>query len=387
MTGRPGPLVPADEHLHHQVVDTFGRVGTTDRSWTEKVAAMAGARDGSAQLYFGFGKYQNRGVMDAFGALSVGAEQWTVRASREIATDHRTRVGPLVYDIVSTDPPVIRIALEQNDESPLTFEWIARSDVPPFLEEGDTHVSRDGLRIDADVVRFHQAGSASGWYEVDGARTEFDETAWVATRDRSWGIRYGVGAPLTDVIPAERPPGLSTYVLWSPQACRDGDGTPYGIFLYIERHAVGGFVGGRVTARIEHPDGRLEVFPDVDPRLRFDARTRRLLGGELDLLAADGSRRILTMTPLGETGACLGAGLYGGLDGHFHGGWRGPMHVEAEHVADCRADDVLYRYGQLRAALVRVDDPAVAGVGHGDVQTIISGAHPELGLEGDGPPY
>ena len=70
-----GPLIPADENLTHQVVDTFASVGTSDPSWTEKVCAMAMANDGSLQIGFGLGKYTNRNVMDAYAAVSRGVEQ------------------------------------------------------------------------------------------------------------------------------------------------------------------------------------------------------------------------------------------------------------------------------------------------------------------------
>ena len=36
-----GPLVPADETFNHQITDTFATVSQSDRSWTEKVCAMA----------------------------------------------------------------------------------------------------------------------------------------------------------------------------------------------------------------------------------------------------------------------------------------------------------------------------------------------------------
>ena len=59
-----GPLLPADEGFCHQIADTFALVGSSDPSWTEKVCAMAAAKDGSLQLGFGLGKYVNRNVMD-----------------------------------------------------------------------------------------------------------------------------------------------------------------------------------------------------------------------------------------------------------------------------------------------------------------------------------
>ena len=59
-----GPLVPADEYVHHQITDTLATVGQSDRSWTEKIWAVAAARDGSLSIGFGLGKYANRGVAD-----------------------------------------------------------------------------------------------------------------------------------------------------------------------------------------------------------------------------------------------------------------------------------------------------------------------------------
>src|SRR5271155_6248216 len=84
---KPGPLLGADEQLNHQITDTFARVGQSDRSWTEKVWAMAASRDGSLSVAFGLGKYINRNVMDGFAGVSRGTEQWTVRASRRLSPD------------------------------------------------------------------------------------------------------------------------------------------------------------------------------------------------------------------------------------------------------------------------------------------------------------
>ena len=45
MTNPIGPLTAADEGFCHQDIDTFATVGSSDPSWTEKVCAMAAARD------------------------------------------------------------------------------------------------------------------------------------------------------------------------------------------------------------------------------------------------------------------------------------------------------------------------------------------------------
>ena len=66
------------------MVETFATVGQSDLAWTEKVCGMAAARDGSLQIGFGFGKYTNRNVVDAYAGVGRGVEQWVVRASRSL---------------------------------------------------------------------------------------------------------------------------------------------------------------------------------------------------------------------------------------------------------------------------------------------------------------
>src|SRR5438309_9868208 len=101
MTNAIGNMTPEDEGFNHQVIDTFAVVGTSDTAWTEKVCAMAAARDGSLQLGFGLGKYTNRNVIDGYGGISRGKQQITVRASRRLDDDpERTVMGPLPYEVV-----------------------------------------------------------------------------------------------------------------------------------------------------------------------------------------------------------------------------------------------------------------------------------------------
>ena len=171
-----GPLLPADEQFTHQVVDTFATVGTTDPSWTEKVCAMAAARDGSLQLGFGLGKYTNRNVMDAYSGVSRGVEQVTVRASRGLQPEPElTVIGPIRYEVL--EPlRAIRFALEPNDCQPIAFDWVFESVVPPHVEER-TH-TRDHYRVSAELVRYHQTGVASGWPGVLYCCSISESGAW-----------------------------------------------------------------------------------------------------------------------------------------------------------------------------------------------------------------
>jgi hypothetical protein len=375
-----GPLVAADETLHHQITDTFATVGQSDRSWTEKVCAMAAPADGSVQLALGLGRYPNRGVLDGYAGVSRGTEQWTVRASRRLASDvEGTAVGPLRYEVV--EPlRVVRFSLEPNDVQPISFSWTFTGAVPPALEQREQHRSRDGLRLDADIVRYHHIGTAEGWLELEGTRYELDGDTAVSTRDHSWGVRYMVGAPVADVEDPARPLGVSTTVIWSPLLCRRPDGSRYGIHLYYQRHGLGGWQRVELQGGIEHPDGRREPLAAlvVEPEVRDD--NRRLKAATLRATMADGTNRPLMVTALGDTGFHLGAGLYFGFDGHWHGQWRGDLHVDGEHVADCADPATARRLHQMRDNLVRVEDPVGGGTGVGNMQTIFAGPHPDLGL-------
>jgi hypothetical protein len=376
-----GPLVPADETFHHQITDTFASVSQSDRSWTEKVCAMAASADGSVQLAFGMGKYPNRGVLDAYAGVSIGKQQWTVRSSRRLAPDFDClETGPIRYEVL--EPlQAVRFSLAPNDVLPVSFEWTFTGAVPAALEQPEHHRSRDGVRLDADIVRYHQIGTGSGWAEVDGRRFELDPSGCVSTRDHSWGVRYMVGEPVADVEEPLRPAGVSTIVVWSPILCERDDGSRYGIHTYYQRHAFGDWQRIELQGGIEHPDGRREpwaglVLRDVD--VRDD--NRRLASAVFDGTMADGSSRPLTITAVGDTGFHLGTGLYFGFDGHWHGEWRGDLHVDGEHIDDCTDPGTAQRIHQMRDNLVRVDDPAGGGVGYGNLQSIFAGPHPDLGL-------
>lgn len=379
-----GPLVPADETFNHQITETFATVSQSDRSWTEKICAQAAARDGSVQVHLGMGKYPNRGVLDAYAGVSRGVEQWTVRASRGLAPDPGgTAVGPIRYEVLEPLHSV-RFALDANDVVPVAFEWTFEGVVPPALEQREVHRSPDGFRVDADIVRYHHTGVAHGWVEVDGERTAIAPSTWFSTRDHSWGVRYMVGAPVTDVPTRGEIPGLASLIIWSPSLCRTADGEPYALHVFHQQHAVGGYRQVTTQGGVEHPDGRREPFTSIVPELEFRTDNRRLVGGALHCTMADGTERPLVLTALGDTGFHLGAGLYFGFDDRWHGQYRGPeLHVEGEHVADCTTVGAAHRLHQLRDTVVRVEDPAGGGTGRGNAQTMATGPHLDLGLTED----
>ena len=127
----------------------------------------------------------------------------------------------------------------------------------------------------------------------------------------------------------------------------------------VTRVRVRGDAWSRAASSI--PTGASSAFATLAPELRFDPVNRRVLGGTLHFTMADGSARPITVEAIGDTGFHLGAGLYFGLDGHHHGEWRGSLHVDGEHIADCTTPAAARRLHQIRDAVLRVDDPVGGG--------------------------
>jgi len=374
MSGSIGPLVRADEFFNHQIVDTHATVQQSDLSWTEKVCGAALAIDGSLGIGFGFGKYTNRNVVDGYGGVSQGPAQWTVRASRALSSaPDDVHVGPLRYEVIEPLQRV-RVLLEKNTHQPVAFDLELEGLVPCGLEEREDRRTLAGYRRSADQIRYHQIGNARGWVELEGRHIEVTPDRWVMTRDHSWGVRPGVGAPLTDLQPDPMDSAVPRVLaVWNPLLFRRSDGSHFAFHQYYLLYAGDGWQHEKCQGGFEHPDGRREPLRRIDPRLRFDPVNHRLLGGDVHLTMADGRERVLRYRPLGDTGFHLGAGLYMGLDGRHHGQWRGPLTVEGEHEADCRTPEAVARLNQFRDALVEVTDLETGAVGWGNCQTWVQG--------------
>lgn len=372
--GSIGPLVGADEDFNHQIVDTHASVLHTDPGWAEKVCGMVGARDGSLQIGFGFGKYVNRGVIDAYAGVSRQAEQWNVRASRALASDvESVSVGPIRYEIVE---PLrkIRVTLQKNAVQPIAFDLLLEGAVPCFTEAREDRRSRSGYRRTADQIRYHQSGTASGWIEVEDVRHEVTPDTWVMTRDHSWGIRPGVGAPLADSEPETMDSeGLQVMAIWNPLLLQNPDGSHYAFHQYLLRYRAPGLHHEQMQGQFEYPDGRRVAVVDNRPSLHFHPENKRFIEGRFDLTLANGSRRTLSAPAISDTGFHLGGGLYHGFDGHYVGQWRGKLQVEGEYFADCRCEESVRRLNSFRDAMIIVHDSATGACGWGNLQSWVQG--------------
>ena len=187
MLTKIAPLTGADEFFNHQIVNTHAAVGTADLSWTEKVWFTLVSKDGSLQADFGLGKYANRNIMDGFAGVQHGTTQRTVRASRVLRPAlEQMAVGPLSFEVIEPYRQ-LRIAVAANAAQPFSYDLTFTDRLPAFFEGPDMVIASG--RLVSDVLRYHQAGTVSGWIEIEGQRYDVNPEEWFGFRDHSWGVR------------------------------------------------------------------------------------------------------------------------------------------------------------------------------------------------------
>ncbi|HEX4109947.1 MAG TPA: hypothetical protein VHX88_17560 [Solirubrobacteraceae bacterium] len=369
-------IIPMDEYLNHQIAETFATVGESDNAWTEKIWCSLFAKDGSLQIDAGLGKYHNRNVMDGFAGASQGKRQLTVRASRRLdnAPD-LLGVGPIVYEIVEPLTSA-RFSLAPNEQVPLSFDLTMTRVLPPFLENPDRQRDPFALRVSSDLLRYHQACTVSGWIRIEDEEIEVRDEEWAGFRDHSWGVRMDVGSPAADVFQVDRLAG--NFVLqWSPMVLFPGDGgAPYEFHHYLQSVDE---VTTYFSGYINHADGRQEPVRDLRDDLRYDRRTRRLLGGTVTLDMGWGETRTIEIEPVSDTGFHLGTANYFGHKGKAHGVWLGDEHQDGEIYSDMTEPETLRAAHQLRDCVIRVREENAEGFGI--FESMVIGEHARYGLD------
>jgi len=378
------PLTAADELFNHQIVNTHAAVCTADRAWTEKAWFALMRKDGQLQASFGLGKYANRNIMDGFAGIQRGTQQRTVRASRVLNSRlEDLSVGPLRYEVVEPFK-AIRISLAENVAQPIRFELTFHATMPAFFENRDVVVH--GGRMASDVVRYHQAGSVSGWIEIEGERIAVDPEDWYGFRDRSWGIREHVGLDPADLVPGSigatggNKTGSAFHFNWLVSKVDRPDGSSYDLAYYFRDFGGDGppeFFSGYIN----ESDGRqipiLHLYPEIDYR-QSDRGAMR--GRITALLAGKGAsmvERVFDVEALNpEMGFRLLPGMYGAWKGQIHGSYKGEDFLDGECIEDVNNPEKLaetYRW-QIRDRPVRIREGRDSGFG--DMESIILGEYP-----------
>ncbi|MDT0509928.1 hypothetical protein [Novosphingobium sp. MMS21-SN21R] len=378
-------LTGADEFFNHQIVNTFAAVATPERAWTEKAWFTLMRKDGSLQAGFGLGKYANRNIVDGFAGVQIGTRQFTVRASRLLdSAPEAMGVGPLGYDVV--EPlKAIRLTLAENAAQPLRFELTFHATMPGFFENRDVVIQAG--RAASDVIRYHQAGTVSGWIEIEGQRHEVNPDEWFGFRDRSWGVREHVGLDPADLAPTGghgttggNKAGSAFHFNWLVSKIDRADGTSYDLAYYF-RDFGGEGPPAFFSGYINESDGRqipiLHLYPEIDYR----ASDRGAMRGTVTAIIAGKGKsveermfEIEVINP--EMGFRLLPGMYGEWKGQIHGSYKGEAFLDGETIEDVNNPAKLaetYRW-QIRDRPVRIREGANGG--YGDMESIILGDYP-----------
>ena len=116
------------------------------------------------QVDFGLGKYHNRGVIDGFGGVSRGREQWTVRGEPRAAVGARgDRDRPDRATRSSSRSARCASGSSRTTSSRSRSTSCCRGVTPPFFEERNlVRNPKTGPRSTSNVIRYHQGGWATG---------------------------------------------------------------------------------------------------------------------------------------------------------------------------------------------------------------------------------
>ena len=186
------PLGPFDEFLAHQTSETFDHVAHVGPQLLRPLLLQLHSSSDELFVITGLGQYPNLGVTDAFITVSIGDEQHTVRASRELGSDRLDTVGrPAARSRCSRASK--RCASVASPTSGASSADLMFTGTVAALEEPRTFIRRYG-RVIQDVTRYAQVGMWEGTLNAAGRTFEVTPDRWKGARDRSWGVRP-VGEP------------------------------------------------------------------------------------------------------------------------------------------------------------------------------------------------
>jgi hypothetical protein len=331
-------LTSFDDYPVHQTPLPVANPGTGDRNFYDRYFFNGYDADGELFFAVAMGLYPNRQVADASFSVLRDGVQTSLHTARQAAPERRdTRVGSIAVEVVE---PLqrLRVRVDEGDlRADLTFD--ARS-AP--IEEPRT-LAFNGPRVSMDSTRLTQFGRWSGSITVDGQTIEVRPDRVSGCRDRSWGIRAGLGEPEVN------PPGPlpQVYWIWTPLQLADRC-ILFDSFEYADGRRWHEF--GVVWPDQGEPTYMRAVDHDVDWR----PGTRRGRQVTLRLEPAGGELLEVRMTPKLRF-QMLGLGYLHPEWGHgrWHGGavshlerWRvddldplAPQHIHVQQVCDVEVGD------------------------------------------------
>lgn len=311
--------VPLDEFPIHQVPLSMRYVATSDRNVYDRCIFQAHDRTGDVFLITGLGVYPNVGVIDAYATVRRGDLQHTVRASDALGDDRMLQeVGPYRIEVIE---PLRRVRLVCDaDDHGVGFDLTFEATSPPIDEP--QHVHRIGDKVLLDASRFAQVGAWNGTLRVDGDEIAVTDDRWVATRDRSWGIRP-VGEPEPAGRIAEEHPTEGFWWCWIPLRFDD-----FALMVIVQEDADGHRILNEAVRVWPEATGRRPEqlgWPEID--IEYRPGTRYPERAVVHLTERGRKPLDVEIRTHGSIALNVGCG-YGGDPEWTHGMWRGRGWVE-----------------------------------------------------------
>jgi hypothetical protein len=357
-----------DDYPIHQTSEPIAHPESGDPGHYDRYFFNGYSKDGSIFFAVAMGLYPNRHVMDASFSVVINGEQINSHASAKAPHDrmHCNQVGPIGIEIV-TPMKEHRISVDTPEHglrAELTFTATSLPyEEPPFMV-------RTGNRVTMRYTRLTQLGKWNGWLEVDGVHHVVDETVFVGSRDRSWGIR-GVGERVQLGAPVTHMPQF--FWLWAP-VCFDGFGTLFDVNEYADGerwHDSGVMLVGDDTIAHSHA---------VTYDYRWEPGTRRAEAFELQYTFGNRSA-VLSFEPITHF-QMLGLGYLHPEWGH--GFWKGDLAVGGERFS-VPVPDPMQMHHLHTQTLSNVTMTMSTGEVHrgiGVLETLVLGAHSPNGFTG-----
>ncbi len=348
-------ITPQDDFIGHQLPTTFDHVASSDPAWMERLWYTAHpVPGGDAVIDIGLGYYPNKNVMDAFAGIMIDGKQYNVRLSRHLRPNALdTTVGPLSIRIVE-GLKRHRLVLDKND-SGIAFDVEFIATMNPHEEE--EHFRRRKGRVTEHMARMEQLGRFKGWFEVAGKRIEIDPESWYAQRDHSWGIRAEMRTDPTHLPMTYYPP---FFYAWTTVQFANR-----GLHVFFKERAPGEkiYLSGEdvlpIGERAKPGADLADVVHDV--QWADDPLGQTVQSARYTITMEDGSsREILIETLPGRY--WLKGGMYGGINGWFHGDDKGKLYMEHD-VWDLSDPKVRELVRTLSDHVIRVTDQGEVGYG------------------------
>jgi hypothetical protein len=365
------PLSRFDEFLAHQTPDTFDHVATSDRNFYDRYYFNMHSSSDELFVIIGLGQYPNLGVTDAFITVSIGQEQHTVRASRELGSDRMdTSVGPLSVEVIE-GLKQLRVRCEPN-------EWGVSADLVftgtvEALEEPRTFSRRYG-RVMQDVTRYAQIGVWEGTLTVAGRTFDVTPDRWKGARDRSWGVRPVGEREAPGIRSREAQDGYGFRHDWVPMQFDD-----HMLKVQIDQDADGHrHLEEAVRVWNIGVDKPQEHVGPPEIEIEYLSGTREVKQAVIHLTNPNGEAISVTTTPLRTLYLAAGSGyVFDGVWGH--GVYQGELKVEGM-VHDMSDPEVRRKFAILNETLSRFE-LSTGEVGYGMHENMLMGIYRPSGFD------